>query len=91
MMDVGVNKPFKDRVKTNFDDWLVEEIGEDCDANPKPLRENVARWIVDSWNDIGMEIIKNSWQHAMGNIVPEDDMPVDDDSDDFDFLDLHCG
>jgi DDE superfamily endonuclease len=89
MMDVGVNKPFKDRIRTEFDDWLVTHIGDDDYANPKPKRENVAQWIVDSWNDIGNSTIMNSWQRSMGNLNdPRYNEWEDNNGDDHDFLDL---
>jgi hypothetical protein len=38
-MDVGCNKPFKDYLTEEFDDWLIDNM------NKKPKRTDVSGWI----------------------------------------------
>lgn len=67
-------------------------------AYPKPARQDVAGWRVDSWNCINddiirnswHDIIRNSWHKAMGLRFPwlEDEAQVDKEEE-LDFLALH--
>jgi hypothetical protein len=46
VMDVGINKPFKNYIGECFDDWLVGKCHEDpTGRTPKPTRKDVAGWI----------------------------------------------
>lgn len=65
VMDVGLNKPFKDRLCQEVDDWMV--------LNPpatKPQRKHVARWISDAWFSIREQMIENTWRHIGLNTSP---------------------
>jgi hypothetical protein len=58
-LDVGINKPFKNNIRNQFEDWMY--------ANPrgtKIKRTNVAWFIKNSWDMIGIQTIKNSWRKA---------------------------
>ena len=60
-VDISVGKPFKDRVRKKWFDWMV-------DQNPElPIitnasREDAAAWVADAWRDFNPTIIKNRWQ-----------------------------
>ncbi|KAG7358050.1 DDE superfamily endonuclease [Nitzschia inconspicua] len=52
-IDVGVNKPFKDRIKYLWWAWMIG-FGEDGGNIPTPSREDVQHWVVEAWNSIGV-------------------------------------
>ena len=60
VMDAGLNKPFKDRICEEVDEFLVDTRF----ANVKPSRQTVAKWITNAWNQIPEQIIHNSWRHV---------------------------
>jgi hypothetical protein len=59
MLDVGVNKPFKNNIRNEFDEWLVN-----ARESIKPHRQDVAKWINNAWNSITVNNIKNSWRNC---------------------------
>lgn len=61
VLDMGVNKPFKGHLRSQFDDWIV-----DNETNDKPIRQDVTRWIVASWDFINVMTIKNTWRKMFG-------------------------
>ena len=60
-VDISVGKPFKDRVRRSWFDWMI-------DQNPElPIlsnasREDAANWVADAWRDFDPTIIKNGWR-----------------------------
>jgi DDE superfamily endonuclease len=60
VMDVGINKPFKNAVKNHYDMWFVENADEE---NPKPRRPDVAKWIAAAWSQIRDTTILRTWAH----------------------------
>ena len=58
MLDVGINKPFSDYIRSNVAQWQVLH-----DFNDKPLRQDVAQWIKMSWLEIKDSTIQNTWKH----------------------------
>jgi hypothetical protein len=56
MLDVGVNKPFKNNVRHEFDTWLVGS------ESLKPQRQDVSMWIDAAWKGITVNTIVNSWR-----------------------------
>ncbi|KAG7367332.1 DDE superfamily endonuclease [Nitzschia inconspicua] len=46
-IDVGVNKPFKDRIKSYWWEWMIG-FGENGGNIPIPSREDVQHWVVES-------------------------------------------
>ena len=60
-LDVGVNKPFKDRVKGRWMDWVMNgDITQPIIKNPD--RQMVAQWVADVWEDFSPQIVYNSWR-----------------------------
>ena len=50
-LDVGINKPFKDRVRHLYMMWAAENmIGRD--KVPSPGREIVLQWVAEAWSEI---------------------------------------
>ena len=68
-MDVGFNKPFKDNFRHQFDNHVTND-------TRKVKRENVASWIVGSWEGLSAErIARNTWRRV-GAPQPVDALPV---------------
>jgi hypothetical protein len=56
VLDVGINKPFKDNMRWFYSKFLVENAG----TKPKITREVMSKWIADSWELVSTETILNS-------------------------------
>ena len=87
-MDVGLNKPFKDRLRHEVERFLTTNpLGE------KPTRPIVSHWIDQAWEGITEEMIKNTWRHiGYGNNCAPHPLPeVVEDNNDFDPLALNEG
>ena len=60
-LDVGINKPFKDRVRHLYMMWAAENmIGRD--KVPSPGREIVLQWVAEAWSEITQMMIQNAWK-----------------------------
>jgi hypothetical protein len=59
VMDVGINKPFKDRVRDQYDEWFMT-----VPSGSKPQRPDVATWIAKSWLDLPTSAIANTWRRV---------------------------
>ncbi|KAG7344129.1 DDE superfamily endonuclease [Nitzschia inconspicua] len=70
-IDVGVNKPFKDRIKSQWWEWMIG-FGEDGGNIPTPSREDVQHWVIEAWNSIGAHIIQNAWRKTDLSYFPEE-------------------
>ena len=60
-VDVGIGKPFKDRVRSKWWDWMNCQ-GADRSVFMNASREDGAMWVADSWNTIQTDIVKNAWR-----------------------------
>jgi DDE superfamily endonuclease len=58
--DVGINKPFKDHLRREYDIWMMENLDD-----RRPKRQDVARWIDTSWKSISSNTITNTWRRCM--------------------------
>ena len=54
-LDVGVNKPFKGYLRSQFEAFMV------TNPDKTPHRLDVAHWIEYAWNSISLECIVNTW------------------------------
>ena len=59
VLDVGINKPFKDNMCNLFREFQVNNV-----ENNKITREIVATWINMAWSIITKEMIMNTWRHV---------------------------
>jgi hypothetical protein len=83
VLDVGINKPFKDRVREHYENYMVMTV------DGKPKRQDVAHWIWDSWDDITDTMITNTWRHigitgGVAGGVANDEVQADDGMDTID-------
>ena len=93
LMDVGLNKPFKDRLQHEVERYLT--------ANPlgeHPTRPVVSHWIVidRAWDGIASQMTINAWHHigfVEDNLPPNPNPNPDvvEDNDDHDPLALNEG
>ena len=63
VMDVGINKPFKNYVQDETDDWMVKHFNDITEAFPSPSRQDISRRVLISWNQISPSTISNTWAH----------------------------
>lgn len=62
--DVCWNKPFKDKIRASYDDWLTNgeksfTTGGNMRAAPLPI---VCQWIIDAWDALDKKMIANSFK-----------------------------
>ena len=55
VLDVGVNKPFKEYVKQCYERFMVQNAGR------KVCRLDVAKWVEEAWERVSTETICNTW------------------------------
>lgn len=61
-VDVGINKPFKNRMQHLWEDHLLENRAADVRGKiPSPSRETLAEWVIDSLQGLDEESVKNAW------------------------------
>ena len=51
-LDVGLNKPFKDRIRDKYALWMGNEDRLPVDQREIVDRRSLAAWIVEVWNDM---------------------------------------
>ena len=59
-VDVGINKPFKDRMKRKWMEYVLAHPAEQ-EKFAQPSREELASWIVESIEDMDEGIVQNAW------------------------------
>ncbi|KAH9094307.1 hypothetical protein Ae201684P_016917 [Aphanomyces euteiches] len=62
-LDVGIMKPFKDRIRHEYMMWAVENMAGKISC-PSPSREIVLTWIDLSWSALTHEMILNVWRRC---------------------------
>jgi hypothetical protein len=72
-MDVGINKPFKNYVRNEFDKWMIENL-----ENNKPKRLNVSFWISEAWKGVSQTTQQNSWRKCGYKIVQRENLMIDE-------------
>ena len=61
-IDVGVNKPIKNKMADKWEDWLEEEEVQNGKALMTPSRELIASWVVETYWMLDAEKFKNAWR-----------------------------
>lgn len=89
-LDVCINKPFKDRMRKKWHDWMLE--GEHTLTPTGRTRKAdlniICKWIIESWNDIPSELVSKSFRkccitNALDGTEDDDVWQEDDDCDPF--------
>lgn len=60
-IDIGINKPFKNRVRERWETWMVDE-GLAAERTREPSREQMATWIVETLNGFEVDMVRNAWR-----------------------------
>ena len=75
-IDVGIGKPFKNRMRYRWEEWMMGQYSEEDDSveriKPVEARKYIATWAADSWNAIPKAAVKNSWRHKPFSYFPEE-------------------
>jgi hypothetical protein len=63
-LDVSINKSFKSKLRQYYQDWMISEIHELTPAGriKKPSYSTIAKWVMDSWNDVDTALIYRSFK-----------------------------
>lgn len=84
VMDVGLNKPFKDKYRKEHNLFLTTNV-----VGEKVKRQHVAHWVLNAWRSINRETSDNTWRRVFqlnrGNEIEQmqNEMVVDEDNDIF--------
>lgn len=62
-VDIGVNKPFKNRLCDQWEDWMIAE-GLANGTTSLPTREDIVRWTRYAKANLSSQIVKNAWRHG---------------------------
>ena len=62
-VDVGVNKPFKSRMRNLWEVWMVKQVMEGDGSVAPPPRSLVAEWCWKSYKDLKHRMVMNAWRH----------------------------
>ena len=76
-IDVGVGKPFKNRMRHRGEEWMMDLMGQgiDCDDGvpTKATRALIRTWAHQSWKSIPSDVVCNSWRHKPFSHFPEEE------------------
>ncbi len=82
-LDIGINKPFKTRVRALWEEWMIDEIDQ-TGMVYAPSREDISSWVAQVvWGMDKKPLMKNAWRKTGYNWFPEegDDAMEDGDGD----------
>ena len=61
-LDVGINKPFKSRVRVLWEEWMIDEIDR-TGLVYAPTREDISGWVAEVvWGLNGKNLMRNAWR-----------------------------
>ncbi|KAI2512695.1 pogo transposable element with KRAB domain [Fragilaria crotonensis] len=69
-VDIGVNKPFKNRIRQQWEEWMIAEGLANGTTSP-PTRENIIEWTRIATNSMPSQMIKNAWRHGEYSWFPQ--------------------
>jgi hypothetical protein len=67
-IDVGIGKPWKNRMRYKVEDWMMDR--DTQRVKPHEVRALVAKWSVECWSDLPVDVVFNSWRHAPFSYFP---------------------
>ena len=97
-LDVCLNKPFKQRVRMKWTEWLMDKDNHSFTPSGymrKPNITTVCTWVKEVWDDLSPDIIKksfkkcsisNSLDGSEDHLIYDDDSESDIDIDPFDVM-----
>jgi hypothetical protein len=72
-VDVGINKPFKDRLRFQWWTWIIGQ-GIAGSIIKNPSRREVADWIDRAWQSIPGDMVANSWTSSDFNYFEDEEV-----------------
>ena len=64
-VDVGVNKPFKSRMRILWEEWMISTGLHDGKITSLPTRKHIADWCWNLSQDLPQQIVRNERRHGM--------------------------
>ena len=58
-VDVGIGKPFKDRCRRRWWNWMMEE-----EEVSRATRVQQCKWIKESWDEMPATVVRNAWRKS---------------------------
>ena len=83
-IDVGIGKPFKNRVRHKWEDWMLDGAIDEEVTKP-PTRLQVVEWCCNSFRELEGTIVCNAWLNGRFSYFPvtsKETIDVDDCEDD---------
>jgi len=62
-VDIGVNRPFKTRIRDQWELWMIHE-GVVHGTTSPPTRLDITNWAIIAKNGLCEEMVKNAWRHG---------------------------
>ncbi len=62
-VDIRVNKPFKDRIRRQWELWRIDE-GVLTGTTSSPSRADIVQWTLNAANNLPQNIVFNAWRHG---------------------------
>jgi hypothetical protein len=62
-VDVGVNKPFKNRIREQWQMWMIQE-GIIHGTTTPPSREDIMQWSLAAMESLPETFVRNAWRHG---------------------------
>jgi hypothetical protein len=96
-LDVGINMPFKSRVRVLWEEWMINEIDR-TGLVYAPTREDISGWVAEVvWGLNGKNLMRNAWrktgydwffEEGVGDVGDNGDDVINDDNDFADIADI---
>ena len=74
-LDVGVNKPLKNRIRRKWEEYMLEE-GLAMTVSKPPTRQQMATWITECLDDLSEYIVKAAWRRNGYSYFPQEQVQV---------------
>jgi transposase-like protein len=75
-LDVGINKPFKTKIKQKYVTWLMDNYDQNLILPKLPKYDRTVlllSWVNESWNSITIELIRKSFQFCGYTTTSDED------------------
>ena len=74
-LDVGVNKPLKNRIRRKWEEYMLEE-GLAMNVSKTLTRQRMAPWVTESLDDLGEHTVKAAWRRNGYSYFPQVEVQV---------------
>jgi len=66
-VDVGINRPFKSRIRQMWTNWMIDE---GLELGSHPTRGQVVEWSLNAFKELTEPLVRNSWRHDAFTYFP---------------------